>query len=128
MAGAWNQTPLQFCALRSFARHLPLCALFIWLLAFLIHLWPLYIRLCTPFIQSRALFMGSFFIYFILFMVYLSLDINRKSKYLQEELKGKPNFVKSNHQIKPDQIQDKKKMNKNKLYWASILQKSTIST
>ena len=53
--------------------------------------------------------MGSFFIYSILFMVYLSLDINRKPKYLQEELKGKPNFVKSNLQIKPDQIQDKKK-------------------
>ena len=33
------------------------------------------------------------YLFIYLFILYLSLDTNIKSKYLQEELKGKSNFV-----------------------------------
>ena len=48
-----------------------------------------------------------------LFTLYLSSDTNIKSKYLQEELKGKSNFLYNENRYWTDQIRDQKKKKKN---------------
>ena len=55
-----------------------------------------------------------FLIYFYLFILYLSSATNKKSKYLQDELKGKSNFVQQKLSLNGSNPRQKTKRKKEK--------------